>query len=375
MKNLVWLCVIFLAVGCQRQKTPEELFQEKASGVVLITNDYYYEMQLPNKNKIYFTGVDDEGVLENFAFSEEDVKENRKKITGTGFFIDAKGTIMTNRHVAQPQWDKSQAKVAYTELIKNLKTLLGLLMSQMQQQYAELEMKKKVSYSYDMYSGNTYYDWDAISYINQQESELEQKYNEYDEMYDALKEMSDASSLEINTISKIGIVYNDTYVTSDDDFFGQNSCVVVKVSDDEDVDLALIRLKNKSTPSDVYVFNLSEEEKNKSFAEQISGLFGGNDNDEELTINQDLYMIGYNAGLAVGTTKQGIKAQLNSGKLTQLSDGQRLLYSIPAIQGSSGSPVIDAKGNVVGVNFAKLRGTDNFNFGIPLNKIRCFMEK
>ena len=153
MKNVVWLCIIFLLVGCQRKKTPEELFQEKASGVVLIMNEYYYEMLLPNDNKLYFTGVDDEGGLENMAFDEEEVKAKKQQIMGTGFFIDAKGSIITNRHVVQPQLDKSKAKVAYTELIKNLKTLLGLLMSQMQQQYAELEMKKKVSYSYDMYSG------------------------------------------------------------------------------------------------------------------------------------------------------------------------------------------------------------------------------
>jgi S1-C subfamily serine protease len=85
-------------------------------------------------------------------------------------------------------------------------------------------------------------------------------------------------------------------------------------------------------------------------------------------------MIGYNAGLILGTTKQGIKVQMTSGKLTQLPDGQRLLYSIPAVQGSSGSPVMDASGNLVGVNFAKLNGTDNFNFGIPLDKVRQFVK-
>jgi S1-C subfamily serine protease len=99
-----------------------------------------------------------------------------------------------------------------------------------------------------------------------------------------------------------------------------------------------------------------------------------NKDDEQLKIDQQLYMIGYNAGLILGTTKQGIKVQMTSGKLTQLPDGQRLLYSIPAVQGSSGSPVLDASGNLVGVNFAKLNGTDNFNFGIPLDKVRQFVK-
>ena len=66
---------------------------------------------------------------------------------------------------------------------------------------------------------------------------------------------------------------------------------------------------------------------------------------------------------------------MTSGKVTQLPDGQRLLYSIPTLQGSSGSPVIDEYGNLVAVNFAKLSGTDNFNFGIPEESIKEFMKK
>ena len=94
-----------------------------------------------------------------------------------------------------------------------------------------------------------------------------------------------------------------------------------------------------------------------------------------LKIDQQLYMIGYNAGLVLANTKQGIKVQMTSGKVTQLSDGQRLLYSIPTLQGSSGSPVIDEYGNLVAVNFAKLGTTDNFNFGIPEESIKEFMRK
>ena len=54
--------------------------------------------------------------------------------------------------------------------------------------------------------------------------------------------------------------------------------------------------------------------------------------------------------------------------------GDRLLYDISTVQGSSGSPVINEDGDVVAVNFAKLAGSDNFNFGIPLERIRKFLK-
>ena len=106
-KAIIVLTALMLLVSCQEQKTPEQLFEERASGVVVILNEFYYELKLPNGNKVYFTGIDSDGDLENFTPDEEQIKKNRQIMTGTGFFVDNKGTIMTNRHVAQPQLDKT----------------------------------------------------------------------------------------------------------------------------------------------------------------------------------------------------------------------------------------------------------------------------
>ena len=102
--------------------------------------------------------------------------------------------------------------------------------------------------------------------------------------------------------------------------------------------------------------------------------FNGKSTEEKIKIDQQLYMIGYNAGLMLANTEKGISVQMTSGRVTQTPDGERITYSIPTVQGSSGSPVIDDKGNVVAVNFAKLMGSDNFNFGIPLEKIKEFLK-
>ena len=376
MKKYIILCLsLFLLICCRKQQTPEQIFEERASGVVVILNEFYYEIKLPNGNSVYFTGFDQDGDLENFTPDIDEIKKNRQIMTGTGFFIDNKGSIITNRHVAQPNLDMSKAKDAYMNLVRGVKEFLEYGKSQMQQQYAELErMKSDCSY-YDLDTYTYHYDSNKLSYINDQQNELEKNYNETVKILESIEGI-EPSNIKVKSVCKIGLAYNDTYVTSEDDFFGNNACVVTKVSEKDDVDLALIQLKNQTTPEKAYIFDLTgDRKKNESIIDKINNSFSGDDNDGSLKIDQQLYMIGYNAGLILGSTKQGIKVQMTSGKLTQLPDGQRLLYSIPTVQGSSGSPVVDEFGNLVGVNFAKLSGTDSFNFGIPVSKVLNFLNE
>lgn len=370
MKRILAFFVVVLAVtACSNKKTAEELFQETASGVVVVLNEFYYEVVLPNGNSLYFKNLDEEGDIEGLTGDEDEARANRNAITGTAFFIDDQGTLLTNRHVAQPTLDAVTAKRSMIKFMRVLKLYIENEMSSLSQQFDALETQKSSCYYMDFY-GFVHTDDSKLSEINAAQAELREQYSALNEAGMEIDNNIDPAGIEIRPICEVGIAYNDTYVTTEKDFLEKNPCVVVRTSDKEDVDLALLQLKDKKTPVKAHIFKLRGEEEQGGLAK----LFHRGENDP-LKIDQQLYMIGYNAGLVLANTKQGIKVQMTSGKVTQLPDGQRLLYSIPTLQGSSGSPVVDEYGHLVAVNFAKLSGTDNFNFGIPEERIREFLKK
>ena len=195
--------------------------------------------------------------------------------------------------------------------------------------------------------------------LKQRLYELSRQYEEAQNYISQLKRIS-ASQIAVRCHSKIGIAYNDSYVTGPSDF---KPCTVEKESEDENVDLALIRIADAVTPEGAAIFPTGVDTKGN--IKETSA--------DKLTLDQQLYLIGYNQGIALASTTEGIKAQLTSGKISQKPDNYRLLYTIPILQGSSGSPVVNSYGDLVAVNFAAVSGTQSFNFGIPIHQIRAFL--
>ena len=374
LKNIIYSVFVILifsvACSCTREKEPQTIFEEQQSGVCVVLNSYYYEIILPNGNKWFCKGIDEEGDLDGLTFDESEILKNKAMTTGTAFFIDNNGTLLTNRHVVNPIVSEETIKTAAGNLISAIGEYIQAARIEYAQQYQSLEDAKQECYSYD-YWGHVDVNKSRLCEIEAAQQELSNQFNEASEMASNINQIS-LSAIRVVPQSEIGIAYNNTFVTDVDDFLKKNPCVVVKTSKDEDVDLAKIQLKDKRTPEGKYVFKIkgiAEEEKN------ILNVFNMNkDKDGQLKIGTNLLMIGFNAGLILGNTQQGIQAQMTKGEVTQTPDGSRVLYSIPTLQGSSGSPVIDYQGYVRAVNFAKLKGTDTFNFGILEKKITQFLE-
>ena len=387
MIGIQLLTVTSMLVGCKSEptkKAPEQLFDDYASGVVLIYCESYHSLTLPTGQTMYMTGLDESGNAVNVTTDEELIKRNCNRMFGTGFFIDSKGDIMTNRHVVDVAVDEFEAQEKIVASLRRERQTYLDSMEMARQAYAELEEKKRECYSQDFF-GNVYVsNQELLQRINLVMANVEQRFNDWRDWCNFISANSNPRAIKIKTYSKMGIAYNSTHVEDFDDFLKGNPCVVRKISRRENADLAIIQLKKKQTPEHAHVFDVSgmvmKEKESKSFGDYFNLIvFGEKPMEEveadELKMHQKLYMIGYNHGLQVAMTKEGIDAQMTDGKIMQMPDGVRLVYDIKSMQGSSGSPVFDEDGTLRGVNYAKFSLNDDFNLGVPMNLIKNFLKE
>jgi S1-C subfamily serine protease len=150
----------------------------------------------------------------------------------------------------------------------------------------------------------------------------------------------------------ISVAYNNTETTLASGF---NECIFItkKRDTDTDYDIGLIQLENKRTPPNINCLPVAEDSVVDS-----------------LKINEQVYMIGFNSGYALAITDNGIKSQLTQGYITQEPDDHRILYSIPTLQGASGSPILNKWGQVIAINYAKMQEDQGFCFGVPVEHLK-----
>ena len=128
------------------------------------------------------------------------------------------------------------------------------------------------------------------------------------------------------------------------------------------------RFQDKKTPEGKYIFEVPDDDplEDYSFMESIAKFFGSDKNDK-------LYLTGFNRGPTLAQTKDGIKAQFNMGTVSQRASDQ-IMYSIPALPGSSGSAVVNHKGQLVAINYAGVSTTQSFNYGIRVKYLKSLMK-
>ena len=144
----------------------------------------------------------------------------------------------------------------------------------------------------------------------------------------------------------MGIVLNDTHVSTKDDLI---KCTVLKSAAQEDIDLSIIQTTNKTNPASVKnYFQLGKQGVDKNAYRN----------------GTEVFSIGFPAGFSIGATNQGIKTTTQNGLITREADGINFGHNIPTIGGASGSPVFNAKGQLIGISYITMGDTSTFNLAL-----------
>jgi S1-C subfamily serine protease len=90
---------------------------------------------------------------------------------------------------------------------------------------------------------------------------------------------------------------------------------------------------------------------------------------EDVQVGETVYAVGNPQGLE-GTFSQGIVSSIR-----EVGTDKLLQITAPISPGSSGGPVLNGKGEVIGVSVATFRGGQNLNFAIPSNYLRTLLGR
>ena len=286
-----------------------ELYDHYKHSVVMIKNRFGLEVKINNSDPIIL----EDYYVENFEFY------------ASGFFVDEKGRIVTNKHVVSPP-------IPYPENVDTeLKNLKIKIVANLPRDTSPSEYKEKL--------------YQILRYGSLEREELEIDLTDsidLDNIEPNVVEYFENYEIEIEPISlELKVMSHDT-----DEWLPAK---VLKTSDDYNIDVAVIQLDSETTPS--IVTNVVKIE---NFMIE----------DTEIKPGTKAIMIGFPMGMNLASNTNGIiKAQMYEGDINKESDGVKFQYSIPSSQGASGAPVFDPCGRLIAVNFS---GYDQrgFNFGI-----------
>ena len=94
-------------------------------------------------------------------------------------------------------------------------------------------------------------------------------------------------------------------------------------------------------------------------------------NSDELKIGEPVYAVGNPKGYLEGTFTEGIVSGVREFQI----NSKRIQISAPVSEGSSGGPVLNSRGEVIGVAVSKLTEGQNLNFAVPSNYLKELLSK
>ncbi|HMQ01923.1 MAG TPA: serine protease [Candidatus Doudnabacteria bacterium] len=252
--------------------------------------------------------------------------------TGTGFFVDSAGHILTNAHVV----DKNIILEKFTDqaLEYYLDTILTQLMSLNQQEAEVIRQRILDTYSSDIDKAAILFAYDLLETIM-----------EY------IQEKSIVNAKQVITVLDPG----------------QTG---ISINNRED----LVKLANQSIPANLIATNLDYESSGKDVAiikiQHPATPFLSLNTTSKGSAGQQIYIIGFPQSAELSSADL-LSKSMTQGTISSVRNFEGIeVYQTDAKinQGSSGSPMINDKGEVIGiVSFLTIGGIgDGFGFAVPI---------
>lgn len=325
---------------------------EMESGVVmtLSATSYWVDLNIENVSigkkpldKFYFTYNPNENAIGDGTFDPDERKWGLS--TGTGFLISKDGLIATNRHIADPIPPEE-------EVVKLLRKYFQDKKSSNQQICDAIN---------DELNGNKRLTKDERALLKEQ-------LNHYREQVSIFDKILNTGDFKVGKPDcKVSVAFTGSRVQLKDqsdlnDFIKTSLRKSGNPGGATEKDVAIIQINNKNEiPASAYIFSVPEND-----------LLDGNISDDyEITV------LGYNQGLGLQNMElqESIKPQAQHGKITNTSEQYRVGYDAPTLGGSSGSPVLNDKHQLIAVNNSGIGNTQGFNYGVRTKYLRELLNE
>ena len=335
----------------QKFRTPT--LDEMKTGVVLVKNYtcYYVDYGLSditvdgNPCISYFSYDMNRRVVENITFNPKEAIPSGGY--GTGFIISDDGLIATNKHIADcyiPQ------DLAEKKLRENL---------QIEKDYNQ----RRCDEITDSLRQGAAFSGGSIKY-----QQLKDKLKYFRKQVSLRDRILNTGSFKVQKITKLYVAFIGTKVEYDfSSLKGFVECTHLISGDKGDNfdenDVAIIQLNNKGKeiPDNSFIFKVPEKD--------VLG--------KDMPENRKVTVIGYNSGVDYQNLEKqdGIQPQIQSGELNNLSEEYRIGYNAGTKGGSSGSPVVNDKGELIAVHNSGWGDTESFKFGIRTKYLREILDQ
>ncbi len=229
-----------------------------------------------------------------------------------------------------------------------------------------------------------------------QEGSGEYKYNVLDNNGDVqvtdlekvVTQVVEDSSSSVVGIGIAGDMYSEDqiigtgFIVSENGLIVTNQHVVSAAQDDQDLFVVLKDSDQAIAVERIYRDQINDIAIIKIDKSDLPALpLGDSDN---LRVGQTVIAIGNSLGELKGTVTQGIISGLNrevevgnNGFFnSSLETFEDVIQTDAAVNpGNSGGPLLNSRGEVIGVNFATIQGADNLSFALPINRVKLRIDE